>query len=77
MEGERRRGQTLIGISLHTYGLSEGAVPLAKAVGVQRPLDPATGDWALLVQARAGWAPLVWAKGSWGLSVIQWLLHDL
>ena len=33
MEGERRRGQTLIGISLHTYGLSEGAVPLAKAVG--------------------------------------------
>ena len=72
----RGGGQTAIGISLHTCGLSEGRAPLAQAMGGERPLAWATGDWALL-QAMYGWTPLMQAKGSRRLSFMWCLLHNL
>ena len=58
--GREEEGQTAMGISLHTHGLSEGREPLAQAMGGERPL----------AQAMGGQAPLVWAKSSRGLSTL-------
>ena len=41
-----------------------GWVPLAQAMGGEKPLTQATEDQVLLVQSKGGWAPLLWAKGS-------------
>ena len=62
---------------MHTWGLSEGRIPLAQALGSERPLAQAMGDWEPFMQPKHGWAPLVWAKSSRGLSVRWCLLHNL
>ena len=61
----------------HTLGLSEGGVPLVQAMGGEKPLAQAMGDWALLVHATGGQAPLAWDKGSGALSAMWCLLHEL
>ena len=52
-------------------------MPLVQAMGGEKPLSWAMGDWVLLVQAMGGQAPLLWAKGIRGLSATWCLLHNL
>ena len=78
-EGDEEE-ETAIGIFLCTHAcsrLSEGGVPRVQAMGGEKPLAWAMGDWAILVQATSGWEPLVWANGSGGLNAMWCLLHDL
>ena len=61
----------------HICRLSEGGVPLVKAMGGEKTLAKATGDQALLGKGIGGYRPFVWAKGSEELSAMWCLLHDL
>ena len=70
-------GQTATRIFLHMFRLSEGSMPLVKAMGNKRRLIQASGDWVLLMWAMSGWTTLVCTKSSRGINLTLCLLCDL